>query len=167
MKFLSNIDIDASFKPIGGELPCTIKKTITFDGGTTGAIGDEGGALDPFDIFVVTGLIKCSLVGICTTDLVSGGGGTLEVGIAGNTAILGAQITATALDALELHLGDTTPATSFIVGEENAAADNLPIYLLNGTDIIGTVGTADITAGVIDYYLYWRPMSSDALVTAA
>jgi len=166
MKFLTNIDIDASFKPIGGELPCTTKKTITFAGGTTDALGDEGGALDPFTIFTVTGLIKCSLIGVCTSDL-TGANATLEVGISGNTAILGAQITGTALDAGELHLGDTTPATSFIIGEEQAAADNLPIYLLNGNDIIGTVGTADITGGVIDYYLYWRPMSSDAEVAAA
>ena len=166
MKFLTNIDIDASFKPVGGELPITTKKTITFAGGTTDAIGDDGGALDPFTIFTVTGLIKVSVIGICVTDL-TGTNATLEVGIAGGTAILGAQITATALDAGEIYLGDTTPATSFIIGEENAAADNLPLYLLNGNDIIGTVATADITGGVIDFYAYWRPMSSDAELVAA
>ena len=40
-------------------------------------------------------------------------------------------------------------------------------FVVNGADIIGTVGTANITAGVIDFYCAWYPLSSDGQVEAA
>lgn len=152
---------DANRVPITNEGLIT-KKTITFTGGTTDAWGDDGGALDGGAIFTVTGLVKAQVVGVCTVDLV--GGATVEVGITGATAIFGAQITDTTLDAGEIYLNDTTPASYFIIGEEQAAADNFPVYLLNGNDIILTTTTTNTTSGAIDFYCIWTPISTDGLV---
>lgn len=157
-------DRDANSQVLNGDYPFRTKRTVTFAGGTTDAWGDDGGALDGGVLFTVTGVVQVKLIGECTTDLV--GGATVEVGITGATAIFGAQITDTALDAGELYLNDTTPASYFIVGEENAAADNLPEYILNGNDIILTTTTTNTTAGVIDFFALWRPLSDDGSVVA-
>jgi hypothetical protein len=156
---------DANRTPITTDGLIT-KKSVTFDGATTDAWGNDGGALDGGTLFTVTGLVYVKLLGVCTTDC-TGAGSTDEVGITGATAIFMPITTMTNLDEGEIWINDTTPATYFIVGEEQAAADNLPEYLLNGTDIIMTTKTANTEAGVIDFYCIWRPISSDANVVAA
>lgn len=153
--------LDANAKPITN-LGLITKKTITFAGATTNAWGDDGGTLDGGAIFTVTGLVKARVVGVVTTDLV--GGATVEVGVTGGTAIFCSQVTDTTLDVGELYIGDTTPASYFIIGEEEAAADNFPVYLLNGNDIILTTTTTNTTSGVIDFYCIWNPISSDGSV---
>lgn len=158
--------LDGNGNPISGAYPFMAKKTITFAGGTTDAWGDDGGAKDGAAIFTVTGVVKCIVVGKCTTNLA--GGATLEVGIAGATAIFMAQTTDTDVDAGKIWLHNATPATYYIVGESEAAADNLPIYMLDGTNIILTVtGGTNTTAGVVEFYCYWTPISSDGNVVAA
>ena len=161
--FADSMDRDGNHIPLTGEYPYRTKHTITFAGATTNAWGDDGGTLDGGAIFTVTGAIQCKLIGVCTTDLA--GGATVEVGISGATAIFCAQITDTTLDAGEFYINDTTPASYFIVGEENAAADNVPEYILNGNDIILTTTTTNTTSGVVDFYLLWKPLSDDASVT--
>lgn len=161
--------ISSSFYRDANRVPITTgglitKKTVTFAGGTTNAWGNDGGTLDGGVVFTVTGTVIAQVIGVCTTDLV--GGATVEVGITGATAIFGKQITDTDLDAGELYINET-PATYFIIGEENAAADNLPTYLLNGNDIILTTTTTNTTAGVIDFYCVWIPISEDANVEAS
>lgn len=154
--------LDANHKPITN-LGLITKKTITFAGGTTNAWGDDGGTLDGGAIFTVTGLVKCQILGEVTTNLA--GGATLEAGITGDTAIFLPQETDTDLDAGNIWLNDATAAAYYIIGEEQAAADNLPVYLLNGQDIILTVsGGANTTSGVIDFYCIWNPISSDGSV---
>lgn len=159
------MDRDANFVPLTGDFPFRTKKSITFAGGTTNAWGDDGGTRDGGALFTVTGLVEIKVVGVCTVDLV--GGATVEVGITGATAIFGAQITDTTLDAGEIYLNDTTPASYFIIGEEQAAADNLPTYILNGNDIILTTTTTNTTAGAVDFYALWRPISDDGSVVAS
>jgi len=154
--------VDANYKAISN-LGLITKKTVTFAGGTTDAWGDDGGALDGGAIFEVTGLVKAQVLGVCTTLLA--GGATLEVGISGNTAIFLPQETDTDIDAGEIWLNNANPATAYILGLENDASGNLPEYLLNGTDIILTVsGGANTTAGVIDFYCIWNPISSNGNV---
>jgi len=41
------------------------------------------------------------------------------------------------------------------------------IIIASGQDIIETIGAADITAGALTYYCFWRPLSDDGLVVAA
>jgi len=141
------------------------KRTVTFAGATTDAWGNDGGALDGGVLFTVTGLIKCVLLAVCKTSC-TGAGSTDEVGITGATAIFIPTTTMTDLDAGMIWLNNATPATYFIVGEEQAAADNLPLYVLNGNDIILTTKTANTEAGVVDFYLIWTPLSDDASVVA-
>lgn len=162
MKYAVAQDRDANFQAIGGDLPFRTTKEIVFAGGTTNAWGDDGGTLDGGVVFTVTGLVEIKILGLCTEDLV--GGATAELGITGNTAIFCAQITDTALDSGEIWLNDTTPASSFIIGEEEAAADNFPRYILNGNDVILTTTTTNTTDGTVTFYAFWRPLSDNANV---
>lgn len=156
--YTASIDRDANYQTISAPLPFFVSKRITFDGGTSGAIGDKDGALATFPIFTVTGDVMVWVFGICKTDLV--GAGTLEVGVAGNTAGILAQIAnATTLDANEVY---ATATPTLALGVDFKAH-----IIGGGLDISGLVATADITAGVIDFYCFWRPLSTDGNVVAS
>jgi len=160
-KFSDAQDVDGNYRVLNGDYPFRTKKTITFAGGTTDAWGDDGGALDGAAIFTVTGVVQVKILGEVTTNL-GGGGALIEAGITGDTAIFMPQETETNLDAGHIWLNDGTPAAYYIVGEEGAAIDNLPEYLLNGQDIILTVSNAqNVTSGVIDFFAFWKPVSDD------
>ena len=151
--------IDGNYKPIGN-LGLITKKTITFAGGTAGSWGEDGGALDGAAIFTVTGAVIAKVFGICTTNLA--GSGTHAVGIAGATTIYLPTEAALDINSGDFVINNAIVAAYFILGEQDAAADNLPLYMLNGQDIIMTIaGGANITSGVIDYYAIWSPISSD------
>lgn len=150
--------LDANGRPFSGLLPFVASKRITFAGGTSNAIGDKDGSLATFPIFAVTGDVLAIVIGICKTDLV--GAGTLEVGIAGATAALLAQITdATTFDENEAWV-DATPS----LGEGFTPT---PKVIGGGLDISGKVTTTDITAGVVDFYCFWMPLSADGQVSPA
>lgn len=164
--FSASLDLDANGKPIyRGEFPFRTKRTITFTGETADAWGNDGGALDDSAIFTVTGLVQCKLVADIKTNL-TGDTATIEVGIVGATAIFMPTETATQLDAGQVWFNDAGNATYGIIGEEAAAADNFPEYILNGDDIILTVKTANVTAGKIDFYALWSPISDNASIVA-
>lgn len=135
-----------------------IEKEITFAGGTTNGIGDHDGTGDPFTIFTVTGGVIAKVFAICTTDLV-GASATLEVGTAKNTAGIIAQSTATDIDANEIW-HDATPDAS--VEASTVVAEKIVVQ-----DVIGTVATANITAGVIKFVCLWKPVTRDGDVVAA
>jgi len=136
------------------------EKTITFAGGTTNATGDHDGTGDPFSIFTVTGTVIAKIVGICSTSIV--GAGTIEVGIAGNTAGLLAQVA----DAEDIDAGDIWHDATVDKGIELSSV-LLENIIANGADIIGTVGTANMTAGVIKFICLWKPLSADGDLVAA
>lgn len=129
-----------------------------FAGGTTNARGDEGGTSDPLTLFTVTGVVAMKLFGVCSSDLASAGGGTLEVGTALSTASLIAQTTATAIDVNEIW-HDATPDAS--VELSSVATEKIVTQ-----DVIETVGTADITGGNVYYICAWYPLSPDGQVTS-
>ena len=135
-----------------------VEKSITFDGGTTNAIGDHDGTSDPFSIFTVTGTVRMKIYAICTTTLV-GALATLEVGTALSTAGLIAQTTATDIDVNEIW-HDATPDTSIEL-------DTVSVENIVSQSVIGTVATANITAGVIKFMILWRPITADGNVTVA
>lgn len=129
---------------------------------STYSFAADGGAQGAFTLFTVTGTVLVHVFGVCQTDMDSGGAATIELGIAGNTAALIAQTTATNLDQYETWQ-DNSP-------EANPGAVDLTarsFVITNGADIIMTVGAADLTAGVIDFYCLWSPLSSGATVVAA
>jgi len=145
----SQFNRDANHVPIT-DLGFTETKAITYVASTTGAVGAT-------TLFTVTGVVAVRIFGIVSgADLT--GTGTLEVGIAGNTAALIAQTTGTALDIGEIWI-DTGPATiELLPGLSILAA---------GTDIIQTIAGNTITAGTITYYCLWFPISTDGNVVAA
>lgn len=134
------------------------EKTIEFDGGTANAIGDHDGTGDPFNIFTVTGTVAMRILAVCEDTLV-GASATLEVGTALSTAGLIALTTAANIAVNEIW-HDTTPDASI------EAVSVLNERIVN-QDVIGTVKTANITAGQIKFIAYWYPLSDDGNVVAA
>ena len=165
--FADSMDRDGNRNVLTGDFPFRTKRTITFAGATTNAWGDDGGTLDGGVVYTVTGLVQIKLVAVCTTLLDSDGAATLSVGITGDTAIFMPVETATQIDAGQIWINDAANTTYAIVGEEAAAIDNVPEYLLNGNDIILTIaGGANVTSGVLDFYALWKPISDDGSVVA-
>lgn len=123
---------------------------------------DDAGAQGTFTIYTVTGDVYVQMFGLCQVLMDSGGAATIELGIAGNTAALIAQTTATDLDQFETWQ-DAGP-------EANPGAvplDARGFVIANGADVILTVATADLTAGDIDFVGRWWPISTNGNVVAA
>lgn len=120
----------------------------------------SGGAQTAFTIFTVTGTVWIRVFGVCQTLMNSAGAATIELGITGNTAILIAQTTATDLDQYETWQ-DATPEAN--PGDATVAlAKNF--IITNGADALMTVATADLNAGMIDFYAFWKPLSTNGNV---
>lgn len=122
----------------------------------------SGGTAATFALFTVTGTVFAQVFGVCQTSLTADGAATIEVGIVGNTAALIAQATATDLDQYETWQ-DATP-------EANPGAVDLTgraFVVTAGADIGLKVTTANLTAGIVDFYALWCPLSADGLVVAA
>lgn len=153
--FHSSIDRDANYRNVDTDEAFRVKKTVTF----TGAAG--AGAQGTFNVFNVTGAVVFKILGICEVDLV-GASATASVGISGNTTLYIASTTATNIDA-GLSWTDNTPGT----GEAANTASLTPRILPNSNNIIGTIATADVTAGRISFYGFWRPISDDGNVVPA
>ena len=140
---------DSNQVPITG-LGLIASKAITYAALTTGAVGAT-------DLFTVTGTVALRIFAVCSTLLDSDGAATIEVGIAGSTAGLIAQTTATTIDADEIWI-DATPAK----------IETLPsLSILTDQTIIQTIATETIKAGVLTYYCCWTPVSTSARVVAA
>lgn len=124
---------------------------------------DDTGAQGAYTIFQVTGDVYIQQVyGACKVALTSGGAATIELGIAGNTAVHVAQTTATDLDQYELWQDagpEVNPGVVILLGRSWVSQ--------NGADIILTIATADLTAGDIDFYCNWIPLSNDGNLVAA
>ena len=122
----------------------------------------DTGAQAAYTIFQVTGDVLMQVFGLCQTLLDSGGAATVELGIAGNTAALIAQTTATDIDAYETWQ-DVGPEAN--PGNIDAAMADF-FVIANGADVIMTIATADLTAGELDFHAFWRPLSLDGNVVA-
>lgn len=154
----TEIPIDSNGVPFfDGHLIAT-EKVMTFAGGTANDPGDYDGTGNPATLFTVTGTVKLKLLAICNTNL-AGASATLEVGTALSTAGLIAQSTATDIDANDIW-HDTSPDSS-------VEASTVLTERIVSDDVIQTVGTANITAGVITYVALWYPLTKGSRVTAA
>ena len=144
-------DRDGNSQVISSNEAFKLESTWTFAAATTGAASAH-------TLFTVTGNVLATVFGICDTTLDSGGAPTIEVGVTGNTAVLIAQSVAKSLADGEVWVD----ATMTRVG-----AGALPaMQIINdGNDIILTVGTTTVTAGVIDFYCLYRPLSEDGNIT--
>lgn len=129
---------------------------MTFAGGTANDPGDYDGTGNPATLFTVTGVVEMRIIGKCTTEL-AGASATLEVGTATDTDALIATTTGTDIDANELW-NDASPTDS---------VEALQTALTVSQNVIQTAGVANITAGVIVYFVQWRAISADGLVKPA
>lgn len=126
-------------------------KTLAF----TGAAGL--GAVGTVTLFTITGTVAINVIGYCTEDLVSAGGGTVAVGTSSSTAALCDQQNATAVDNHDVWHDSTLSIGGAVAGHIHVIDQN----------VILTVGTGDVTDGTIVFYALWSPFSSDGAVTAA
>ena len=124
----------------------------------------DTGSQAAYTVFTVTGEVLIHyFIGICEAALTSAGTPTIEVGVSGNTAALIAQVAdGTGLIANELW-HDATPTTTL----EQIDPTGRAFAVANGQDIIFTIGGADLTAGKINFYCEWSPLSAGATVVAA
>ena len=136
----------------GNSLLRKVTKTITF----TGAAGL--GAQGAVPIFTVTGAVDVSaIMGFCTVTLV-GVNSTIALGVTGATTLfIGATSGPTLTATAGLWVSTTATATGIALP---ATVKDIAVM----TNIIGTVGTADITAGVLTITAYWLPISTDGSV---
>lgn len=132
-------------------------KTMTFAGGTVNDPGDFDGTGNPATLFTVTGTVFVKLFGRCTTGL-AGATATLIVGTALSTSALIASTTATNLVANEIW-HDATP-------DAGVELSSVLTEKIVNQNIIQTVGTANITSGVIQYVCLWRPLSEGSSLIA-
>ena len=146
--FPTSLDRDANRKAITANAAFRLTSKWTFVGNAT---GDQAA----HTVFTVTGDVLVTVWGQCKLDIV--GAGTMEMGIVGNTAALIAQLAnATTLDVGENWIDSTPETVSALPGT---------FILNNGADIILTIGTADLTAGIVDFACLWRPISADGDIT--
>ncbi len=127
-------------------------------------VGNGYGAADDPVIFTVTGDILCRASATFSTQLTSTSTDTVELGIAGQTAILLVQ---DIVDGTAFDVGDVWTLT--IAPDANGSVW-LPddwIIISNGADIVLTINDHDLTAGVATFFLQWVPMSADAAVVGA
>lgn len=133
-------------------------KTVTFAGGTANNMGDFDGTGNPYTLFTVTGTVMMKLFATCGTDL-AGASATVSVGVTGATAGLIALTTATDIDANEIW-HDATP-------DARVELSSVATEKIVNSNVIQTVGTANVTGGVLTYHCIWKPISTDGLVVAA
>ena len=128
-------------------------ETVAFDGGAgSGAVGTVG-------LFTVTGAVLLRLVCVCTETLVEGvGGGTVEVGIAGDTADLIAQTVSANIAAGEVW-HDAAPDSE--IEDISVMADRV---IGDGNDLILTVAGQDVDDGTLAFAAFWTPVTAGARV---
>jgi len=169
---LEQIDVDTSATATSATAVALVDPNfVSYDAprilaDTTSAMtaGNGYGAADDPVIFTVTGDILCRASATFSTQVTSTSNDTLELGIAGQTAILLVQ---DAVDGTAFDVGDVWTLT--IAPDANGSVW-LPddwIIISNSADIVLTIDDHDLTAGVTTFFLQWVPMSADAAVVGA
>lgn len=126
--------------------------------------GDMTGMNSGEVLFTVTGdvLVRVGAsVDVAVTS--TSGTTTIEVGIAGNTAALCVQ---DAVDNTAFAIGDSW---SLITAADANGAQLADEWMLigNGADIILTISVDDLTAGEVDFYAQFIPLTAGSALVAA
>lgn len=126
-----------------------VRKTITFDGGTgTGATGTVAA-------LTTTGTVLIQSLNIhCNTGLTSSGG-TISLGISGDTDCI-LPVTTASLILAGYQWAGTVPA--------KISFEPIPPFVISDS-LIFTVGTADISAGAIEIEIFFDSLSATGLLT--
>ena len=122
--------------------------------------------LSPVAAFTVTGTVMLRIFGaVGATPLASTlNNGTLAVGISGSTTTYLGTTTADGTNFIASAVWiDTSPTLL----SESFVAANLVWHVNNGAPVIVTVATNSMTAGILNLYCEWKPVSAGATVVAA
>ena len=118
----------------------------------------------PVTLFTVTGDVLARVVAAVDVNCTStSNNGTLEAGVAGNTACLLVQ---DVVDGTAFQAGDAWSLAT-AANADGAAADTGWVVVNNGNNIILTIATNNMTAGEIDFYCEWKPLVAGSSVVAA
>ena len=139
--------------------PLRTRKTITFDG-TAG-----NGAVGTVALFTITGQVLINaIIEFCSTGL-AGATATISLGIAANATAIHGNVTATTILTGDfLGAGGRVPSSFSLdgAGVGNTAQN---INKAIAQSLIFTVGTANITGGVMVVDVWYTPISSGGLLT--
>ncbi len=124
---------------------------------------DDGGTQIEYALFTVTGDVLLTIFGICQVLMDSAGAADISAGIVGAVTAFMATTTATALDQYETWQDAGPEANPGVVDVFGGARQ---FVIANGVDIVMDVDTADLTAGDIDFHVFWMPLSSDGALVA-
>jgi hypothetical protein len=109
------------------------------------------------ELFEVDGWNAIRLFAICTTAL-AGATATVEVGTSGDSDAIIPPTTGTEIDASDLWFDATPSGVIFELTHANFKT------VVTAQNIRITVGTADLTAGQIDFYAFYEPIEPKASV---
>lgn len=136
------------------------RATIAFDGTAGG--GAVGTAVT---IFTITGRVWVDLISaFCTEDLVSAGGGVLEVGCSSDVDAFFVNQTATAIDVNEwVAAASVTPQAGAISVSvpSGGGYNSIQTHKALSANIIGTITVGDITDGTIVFDVWYTPLTDD------
>lgn len=133
-------------------------KAITFAGGTTNDPGNFGGTGTPWTLWTASGQLLVAVIAVCTVSL-TGASSTFSVGVSGSVTKFLPTTTSTgvASGATVDHTGVVSAGTAPIITPNQA--------VLNGQVLIGTTGTANITAGSLTFYAFYKPLTAGATLS--
>jgi len=123
-----------------------VSKEITYDASAS------------YTAFTVTGLVACKVIGYITTPL-SNDAATTSVGTATSAAGLIAATAGTAMQTANQVWADNAPS-------KFEALPTAYSVIGDGEDI-AVDGNANLAAGVVTLYCFWKPLSADGNVVAA
>lgn len=120
-------------------------------------------ANSPLTLFTVTGTVLCRVYGVvgATVFTSTGGLGTLAIGAAGVTNIFTAAATVSGA-AGQFAIGSIWVGATPTLLAAVPLLGNLTWAFVNGTPIILTIATADMTAGAVTVYCDYIPLSAGA-----
>jgi len=160
---LDTIIADTSAMDTAAEMALLTGTPITISDTTSAMTAGNGyGAADDPTIFTVTGDILCRAAATITTQVTSTSNDTLELGVPGNTAALLIQDVA---DGTAFDAGDTWTLITAADADGAQMADEW--LVVKDGNIILTINDHDLTAGVVNFYLQYIPLSSGATVVGA
>jgi hypothetical protein len=112
------------------------------------------------NVFTVTGDVIVRIIPVITTDLTSAAGANIRLGVIGSTDAMIVDSTSTDLDARGIWVGQTPD-------NEIEPVERIRAYIItDGNDVVMTLD-AQVDTGVIRFYCFWTPLSSDGLVVNA
>jgi hypothetical protein len=152
---------------VDGNVDAIIADTAVIEPGAKRIARKSTGDMTGMDsgevLFTVTGAVLARICGAVTTPVTSTSGTTtLEVGIVDNTALLAVQdaVDGTAFDS-NFCWSKTTACDA-----PGAELSDEWVVIPGGLDIILTISADDLTAGAMDFYCEWIPLSSNGNVAA-